>query len=346
MNNALPQKVLMTGGREIGGVRSFAEGLCAGFAEVGIQVEVISPMSIFRRWRQLRDPEILKILSTSAVFAAPFARRAICIAHGVPQVRSQGWWRFAAIIASYKLASLCSGSQLVSVSHYAAASLKAIFNVPSDAVIHNPVKSLYLEPDDGPLRERYFVTYVGRLTAAKNLHRILPAVRDLLNEVPKLRMCIVGEGEQRAELEAILDGDTRFEFIGAPDDIAVRELLRRTKIFISGNVAEGFGITYLEALTQGCIVVMPASGGGLEISPENIGRSVQLFPLSLDRSEILAALRKALLESPRPVRCSPFNVKQVVNSYLKVDSRFSAQGKITQSMNPTRQALLLHGEPH
>jgi glycosyltransferase involved in cell wall biosynthesis len=176
------------------------------------------------------------------------------------------------------------------------------------------------------------VTYVGRLSAAKNLHRILPAVRDLLDETPGLRMCIIGEGEQRAQLEAMVGGDPRFEFKGAPDDLIVRDWLRRTRVFVSGNVAEGFGITYLEALTQGCIVVMPASGGGLEISPENIGHSVQLLPLSLERGEVFATLRRALAETPRPVRTASFTAKAAVSSYLKADARFSFEGRAAHSL--------------
>ena len=93
MKPEFPSKVLITGGHEIGGVRSFAEGLRAGFTELGIPVEIVSPSRILLLWRELRDPRILKILSTSAVFAAPFARRAICMAHGVPQAISQGLLR-------------------------------------------------------------------------------------------------------------------------------------------------------------------------------------------------------------------------------------------------------------
>lgn len=47
-------------------------------------VEIISPSRIFSRLQELRDPRILKILSTTAIYAAPFARRSICMAYGVP----------------------------------------------------------------------------------------------------------------------------------------------------------------------------------------------------------------------------------------------------------------------
>jgi glycosyltransferase involved in cell wall biosynthesis len=327
MRPEYPARVLITGGREIGGVASFAEGLRAGFQQLGVPAEIIPPSRILVRWRELRDPRVLKILSTTAVFVAPFARRAICIAHGVPRADCQGWASVLMIIASYKLANLSSGALLVSVSHYTATTLRAVFDVKTDAVVHNSAKAIYLEPHAAPTQGRCYVTYVGRLVPAKNLHRILPAVRDLLDENPGLHMAIVGVGDQQAELETIVSGDPRFEFIGAPDDYTVREWLRRTRIFVSGNEVEGFGIAYLEAMTQGCIVVMPASGGGLEIAPETVGRSVLLMPLSWDRAQVHEILRRALSQSWIPVATSPFTSAASAEGYLRAYLQFTPEGR-------------------
>ena len=249
------------------------------------------------------------------------------MAHGIPRADYQGWLKLLAIIASFKLATICAGTQLVSVSHFTAATLRAVFDVHSDAVIHNPVKPSYLERNAELPQERRYITYVGRLITAKNLHRMFPAIRDLLNQAPGLRACIIGEGALRSELELLIDGDPRFEFKGTPDDNTVRELLRQTKVFVSGNEVEGFGITYLEAMTQGCIIAMPASGGGLEIAPDRVGGAVQLLPLSWDRAEVLATLRRALLQSWSPICTTNFTVSSVVDSYLQVDRRFSSQGR-------------------
>lgn len=326
-----PSKVLITGGREIGGVGSFAEALRIGFNGIGIPVEIISPSRVLMRIRELRDSRVLKILSTSAVFAAPFARRSICMAHGVPRVGAQGWLKFTSIIGSYKLATFCAGTQLVSVSYYTASTLRALFNVNADAVIYNAAKPLFLEPSNEGEAKRNYITYVGRLIEAKNLHRILPAIRDLMDETPALRMCIIGSGPQRAELEAIIGGDDRFEFKGTPDDETVRNWLRRTRVFVSGNEVEGFGIAYLEAMTQGCVVAMPGSGGGLEIASENVGRSVQLLPLSWNRHEILSVLRRAWSATPRPVSTTPFTASVAARGFLAVDGRFDMNGRISSS---------------
>jgi glycosyltransferase involved in cell wall biosynthesis len=313
MTHAYPDRVLISGGREVGGVGSFAEGLGAGFAEYGIPVEIVPPAGVASRGADLRSPRVLKILSTSAVFVAPFARRTICVANR------------------------CRGAQLVAVSHYTAATLGAVFNVRTDAVVYNPAKPLYLEPAPEPPPEsgedRRYVTYVGRLIRAKNLHRILPAVRDLMDETPGLRMCLIGAGEERATLEAMTVGDPRFEFHGTPDDAEVRKQLRRSRLFVSGNEVEGFGIAYLEALAQGCVVAMPACGGGLEIASGMVGRAVQLLPLSWDRAEVVAVLRHALREPWTPIATERFSAAAAAGGYLGVDARFLGDGIVWRGRN-------------
>jgi glycosyltransferase involved in cell wall biosynthesis len=326
VESALPAKVVITGGRELGGVTSFAEGLRAGFTELGIPVEVISPSRIFLHWRELRNPRILKILSTSAVFAAPLARRAICMAHGVTRAYLQGFWKMMAVVGTFKLANASCGAQLVAVSDYVAAHLQTIFNLRIDAVVRNPLRPAFLESAEHLSAERNFITYVGVLDAVKNLHLLLPAMREILEENPGLRICIAGDGPQRAELEGLAAGDKRIEFAGVLDPFQVREKLRRSRVFISGTPTEALGIAYLEALSQECAVAMPAAGGGLEIAPEQIGRGIHLFSASLDRDSVANALRRALVSAPKAVSVAAYAPRAVAEAYLAADARFSALG--------------------
>ncbi len=328
-----PEKVLITGGHETGGVASFAEGLESGFTELGIACEVIRPSRILSRWSELRDRRVLKILSTTSALAVPFAKRAICIVHGLPYLPEQGWTKVAGFVASYKLASANRSARLVSVSHYSAAHLHAFYNVKGDAVVHNPVKPLYLE--HFPLNEngRVYITYVGRLVPAKNLDRILPPVRDLLDDFPRLRALIIGNGPELAKLSASVGDDPRVEFKTNLSDHEVRDYLRRTKIFVSGHPTEGFGITYVEALSQGCVVAMPASGGGIEIALPRIGDAIHLFPISLDRREVLQVLHRALNANPSPVSVDAYSARAVALAYLDVDRGLSTQpAPVTQAV--------------
>jgi glycosyltransferase involved in cell wall biosynthesis len=274
---------------------------------------------------------VLKIVSTTGVFAAPFARRVICVAHGFPRADAQGWIRMLAILGSFKLANACSHTRLVTVSDYVAAHLRGPFNLRVDAVIRNPIQSCFLEAVDQST-PRSYVTYVGRLLAAKNVHRLLPAMCDLQKENPGLRVCVIGDGPQREALQRLFQTDPPVEFTGDLDPLGVRGYLRRTKVFVSGNEMEPFGITYLEALSQGCAVAMPACGGGLEIAVDQIEKRVYLLPLSFDRERVTAVLRRALSSSKAVVSVAAYQAKAVAEAYLKVDADLACAGKAEQAL--------------
>jgi glycosyltransferase involved in cell wall biosynthesis len=156
----------------------------------------------------------------------------------------------------------------------------------------------------------------------KNMHRVFPAILDVLNEYPDLRACIIGDGPERAVLQEAAGGHPRVEFKGNPSDQEVRHYLRRTKLFMSGHTTEGFGISYLEALSQGCVVAMPASGGGVEIALARVGNGVQLLPISLDRREVLEVFRRALKVQTTPMSMEPYSPAAVASAYLEVDRCF------------------------
>jgi glycosyltransferase involved in cell wall biosynthesis len=326
MSHEYPSKVLITGGREVGGVTSFAEGLCAGFTELGVSVEIVPPSGVFRRWRDLRNPRILKILGTSAIFAAPLARRAICVAHGFPCAAHQGWVNTLAKLASYRMATASRGAQFVPVSDYSALHLHFIFNLRVDAVIRNPLHPLFIEEANLTNANREALVFVGRLHQAKNVDLLLPAMLDVLDENPGLRAWIIGDGPTRPQLERIAAGDSRIEFLGSLEPVQVRERLRRSCVFVSGCPHEALGIAYIEALSQGCAVAMPASGGGLEIAPELIGKQIQLFPVAEQREAVAAALGAALRAESTAVSLARYSPRAVAEAYLAVDARFSAKG--------------------
>jgi glycosyltransferase involved in cell wall biosynthesis len=320
MNLPRIRKLLITKGREIGGLSTFALAMAEGFEALGYEAEIIPPNRIFSRYRELSDAGVLKILSTTAVFAAPFSRRTICVAHGLPRPDAQGWVDTVAILASLKLANLSPGCSLVAVSDYVAAHLRAVYDFRVDAVLRNPLRAIFAEPC-ARTEVRHYITYLGRLHPAKNLRRLFPPMRRLLEEDSSLRICIIGEGPERGALEAYADGNPRIEFTGALDDVSVRQYLGKTRVLVSGCPTEALGLAYIEALSQGCAVAMPACGGGIEIAPHLIGSQIQLMPLSLDSEEVLAVLRRAAASSPASVDLSTYDSRSVAQGYLDLASR-------------------------
>lgn len=316
-----PNKVLLTGGRETGGLTSFAEALAEGFRELGIPAEIIPPNHIWSRWRDLRDPEVLKVLSTTAIFAALFARRAVCVTHGFPSPAFLGWKKFLGHLCADRLAILSPDARFITVSHYSAVHLEAALALKVDAVIHNPIKSIYLEPFDPAAARRKYVTFAGRLNPDKNVHLLLPAMMDVLDEEPELEALVIGDGQEREMLKTMAAGNPRVHFTGSLDSLELRSRLRQTRLFVSGCKHEALGIAYLEALSQGCNVAMPACGGGLEIRPDLIGFQIHLLPISLHRSGVVATLRRALNFPNLPLALEDYSGAAVAASYLKVAER-------------------------
>ena len=172
--------------------------------------------------------------------------------------------------------------------------------------------------------------------SGKNPHLLLPAMREVLDENAGLRIWIVGDGPLRPILEQIAYGDERIEFLGMLEPREVCRRLQYTRVFVSGSPTEPFGITYLEALSQGCAVVMPACGGGLEIALEQVGGRIQLFScVFTSRREIASAMRRALLSSPKAVDLTDYSARAVARAYLNVDARFDTRGIFhAESCNP------------
>jgi len=324
MNWRPPDKVLLTGGHEVGGLQVFAEAMREGFADLGILGQIVRPHALAGRWSELRSRRVLKILSTEAILLAPLARRSICVAHSTLSARDRGWANSLAKLLSYRLANWRSSAQLIAVSDYVAQHLNDVFDVRVDGVIRDPIDNFFLESCSDNPEQRSYITFIGRLVRCKNVHKLLPAICSLLDEYPNLRCCIVGDGPERSVLEKTFLDYSRIEFTGTRERDFVRKQLRRSRIFVSGAANEGFGITYLEALSQGCSVVMPASGGGLEIALKHIGSGIYLMPISLERGAVLSALRTALHSNPVPFPLQEHTPTAVASAYLQLDRSFSA----------------------
>jgi len=109
------------------------------------------------------------------------------------------------------------------------------------------------------------VVTVGRLTAQKRVGWILDAVAALKGRGRPLALTIVGDGPERAVLEAQasrlgIAGETRFVGAVAPDQVA--GAIGDADVFAFPAMGEGYGLAAAEALALGVPVVVVADGGG------------------------------------------------------------------------------------
>ncbi len=310
------RRVLLSGGREVGGLQSFATSVAAGFETIGIPADVVGrPLDMLRRWKQLRDPSVLKIFSTWAIFLCPIARNSIGVAHGFPRIDAQGTLKFLAILASFRLAQ--RHARLVAVSAYVQRHLAGLFNIQSRAAIHNPLPPGW-QVDLSAKSERNLITYVGRLHPVKRVAEFLPSVIELLDAdtTGTLEAMIIGSGECRPELERIANGHPRVHFRGSMASPDVMQILARTKVFFSGCDTEAFGISLLEAVVSGCNLVTTASGGFVEVMIDEINNTTFLLPPNFSSSECRTALLSALSAPSHVVPAAPFMPDAIAQKYL------------------------------
>ncbi len=106
----------------------------------------------------------------------------------------------------------------------------------------------------------------ARLAPVKDISSLLSAMALLRQDPGGITLEIVGEGPSEAALRresASLGLDDSIDFLGWTDDVGER--MRRWDIYVQPSIAEGFGLSVLEAMAAGLPVVAAKSGGMPEV---------------------------------------------------------------------------------
>ncbi len=124
-------------------------------------------------------------------------------------------------------------------------------------------------PDD--LRARYrrgsgpLLIFVGRLVEQKGVGDLIRAVALVADERPDVTLMVLGEGQDRADFEALttsLNLAERVSFLGWADPDAVHNYLAAADVFVGPSLsAEGQGLAFVEAMRAGTPVVATPCGG-------------------------------------------------------------------------------------
>ena len=189
------------------------------------------------------------------------------------------------LLEALPLRSLYTRSRFLTVSQPVADSL-ADYGVPRENVtVRNPG----LEPDDFGTDAKALeptIVHLGRLRRYKNVEGVL----DVLEDVPGLRLDLIGDGEHRPALESEIArrGLTgRVTVHGFVSDARKRELLGRAWVNVTASTAEGWGLSVTESGARGTPSVATAVGGLVEAIED--GRTGLL---ARDRDELSAAVRR------------------------------------------------------
>jgi phosphatidyl-myo-inositol dimannoside synthase len=137
---------------------------------------------------------------------------------------------------------------------------------------------------------------VGRLQQRKGHDTALAALREVRAHIPDVRYVIVGDGDQRARLEALTDdyglrdivsftGEVPYDQL--PKYFAAADIFLLPNRIVGDHDLEGFGLVFLEAAATGKPVIGGRNGGVPEAVAEDV---TGLLLEGTNPSELAAAI--------------------------------------------------------
>ena len=206
--------------------------------------------------------------------------------------------------------------------------------------IYNNLPS-YISLRDKPRQfndsEKLTIGVVSRLEPIKGMDLVIPAFAEIHKYFPETSLLVVGDGSLRESMEAMTIS-SRFSdsvsFAGRQPQNRLQEFYDKIDILLMPSRSEGFGLTAVEGMARGCILVAADTGGLPEVvrngkegylhRPEDLkDLSDKIKYLIKDRNR-MTTLSKAALQRARDFTTEKNNEKiRALNELLSNRSSVS-----------------------
>ncbi|MEO6120483.1 MAG: glycosyltransferase family 4 protein, partial [Terriglobales bacterium] len=117
------------------------------------------------------------------------------------------------------------------------------------------------------------VSRMSTLEPYKNVEMIVRAMPEVLRAQPQTTLVVVGPGDDRPRLEAVvaeLGVGKRVIFAGRVADEVLQSYFAACDLFVLPSTGEGFGIVYLEAMYHGKACIGAQAGGVPEVIEDGV----------------------------------------------------------------------------
>ena len=108
---------------------------------------------------------------------------------------------------------------------------------------------------------------VSRLEAIKGMDLVIPAVEKVYHKHKNIKILIVGDGSLRDSMEESLSSNLLplTSFVGRQGQDTLQSYYDLIDILLMPSRSEGFGLTAIEGMARGCVVVASNTGGLPEV---------------------------------------------------------------------------------
>ena len=114
---------------------------------------------------------------------------------------------------------------------------------------------------------------VSRLEPIKGMDLVVPAFAEVFKAYPETQLLVVGDGSLRASMEeqaAQLGCASHIRFVGRQPQEELSQWYTQMDIVLMPSRSEGFGLTAIEAMAHGCVMVASDVGGLPEVVRDGI----------------------------------------------------------------------------
>lgn len=226
-----------------------------------------------------------------------------------------------------------SAEVVVAVSQDVARDLERVVSLSNIHVIPNPIS---VHTDSESARKEQFchpwfghsaqiVLGAGRLAREKDFSSLVTAVRHLRDGGLDVRLIIIGEGEERENLNALILEATLEKYVSLPGFVdEPHEYMQAADVLVLSSLWEGFGNVLVEAMACGTPVISTDCPGGPAEILEG-GRFGELVPVG-DSDRLANAIARTLTRSPVSPgelieRADDFSPYKIAGEYLSVIER-------------------------
>ena len=155
---------------------------------------------------------------------------------------------------------------------------------------------------------------VSRLEHIKGMDLVIPAFAEVRKRFPDVRLLVVGDGSLRGSMEQqamALGCDDAVTWAGRQPQEELSQYYSRMDIVLMPSRSEGFGLTAIEAMACGCVVVASDVGGLPEVVSDGVCGLLHRSEDFHDMAEKICSL----IASPEHCRTMQKNALQHVQKF-------------------------------